>query len=344
MRQSWFLTIDRRDYRQRPKRIYILAMGLHLLAAFFLEGAVRAADMVRIGLPSPAAQFIPLPLAKEKGFLKHQGLDGEIIRLRGNQIPITALINGDIDYHTVIGNGVRAAIQGLPLRVIACFLPAPPFALVARREFKSVKELKGQAIGTGAFGATTDIVGRMLLRHFGLDPDKEVKFVVSGDAQARLAALKQGLTAATVMAVPGDYEATKMGFVVLARAHELFTFPDSGLVTTIKKIKEKPAEVKGVIKAGIMSNNYIRSDREGTIRFLMDKHGSSKELAVATYDSVRSAFNEDGSVPDKGLRVLIDEARKSIKLGREVSITEVADLALLYEAQNDLGIKVQWTK
>jgi NitT/TauT family transport system substrate-binding protein len=313
-------------------------------AASFLNGSVNAADKIRIGLPSPAAQFIPLPLAKEKGFFKNQGLEVEIIRLRGNQIPITALINGDIDYHTVIGNGVRAALQGLPLRVVACFLPAPPFALIARPEIKSIKELKGKAIGTGAFGATTDIVARMVLRHFGLDPDKDVKFVVSGDASARLAALRQGLTAATVMAVPGDYEATKMGFGILARVHELITFPDSGLVTTTKKIKEKPSEVRNVIKAGIVANRYIRSEREGTIQFLASSNRSSKELATATYDSVWNAFNEDGSVPESGLRVLIDEARKSINLRREVLVTEVADFGPLYQAQKELGVRVLQTQ
>src|SRR5262245_33785267 len=327
------------------KKNYAIAIGCLLSALFLIDDdSVRAADKIRIGLPSPAAQFMPLPLAQEKGFLKNQGLDGEIIRLRGNQIPTTALINGDIDYHTVIGNGVRAAIQGLPLRVVACFLPAPPFSLVARPEYKSVKDLKDKTIGTGAFGATTDIVGRMLLRHFGLDPDKDVKFLVSGDAPARLAALKQGLAAATVMAVPGDYEATKMGFVILARAQELFTFPDSGLVTTVKKIKERPNEVKNVILAGIAANKFIRSDREGTIQFLIDKHRSSRELAVATYDGVWNAFNEDASVPEKGLRVLIDEAKKSIKLSRDVSIAEVADLAPLYEVQKQLGIKAQQVK
>ena len=298
------------DSLESMKKFYAIINLWTLCALVFAHHFALAADKIRVGLPSPAAQFMPLPLAQKKGFFKNHGLDSEIVRLRGNQIPITALINGDIDYHTVIGNGVRAAIQGLPLRVVACFLPAPPFALVARPEIKSVQELKGKTIGTGTFGATTDIVGRMLLSHFGLDPDKDVKFVISGDGPARLAAIKQGLTAATVMAAPGDYEATKLGFVILARANELFTFPDSGVVTTTKKIKEKPNEVKSVIKAGIMASKFIRSDREGSIQFLIDQQKINRELAVATYESVWSAFSEDGSIPEKGLRVLIEEARE----------------------------------
>jgi ABC-type nitrate/sulfonate/bicarbonate transport system substrate-binding protein len=62
--------------------------------------------------------------------------------------------------------------------------------------------------------------------------------------------MKQGLTAATLGSPPLDFLGKKMGFVVLARAHEFFSYPTSGVVASVKKIKEKPEEVKRVIKAG----------------------------------------------------------------------------------------------
>ena len=64
-----------------------------------------------------------------------------------------------------------------------------------------------------------------------------------------------------------------------------------------------------------------------------------KEMATATYDSVGKAFNEDGSLPEDGLRLLIEEARKSANVGREIASSEVADLSILREAQKELGIK-----
>ena len=64
---------------------------------------------------------------------------------------------------------------------------------------------------------------------------------------------------------PIDFLGKKMGFVVLARAHELFSYPISGVVASAKKIKEKPEEIKRVIKAGIKANRYIRQNRESTI-------------------------------------------------------------------------------
>src|SRR6516162_2862652 len=126
------------------------------LAVFFFYTSASAANAIRIGIPSPAAQFVTFPLARKKGFFKEEGLEAEIIQMRGN-VPMAALVNGDIDYYTVVGSGIRSAIRGLPLKVLACYVLGLPIMLIARPEFKSVKDLKGKSIGVGAYGATTDV-------------------------------------------------------------------------------------------------------------------------------------------------------------------------------------------
>jgi ABC-type nitrate/sulfonate/bicarbonate transport system substrate-binding protein len=113
----------------------------------------------------------------------------------------------------------------------------------------------------------------------------------------------------------------------------------SPVLTTDKKIKEKPDEIKRVIKAGIKANRYIRQNRDGTIQAMMEWMKIDKEMATATYDSVGKAFNEDGSLPEDGLRLLIDEAKKTAKINREIVSSEVVDLSILREAQKELGIK-----
>jgi len=64
-------------------------------------------------------------------------------------------------------------------------------------------------------------------------------------------------------------------------------------------------------------------------------------MATATYDSVRKAFNEDGNLPEDGLRLLIEEAKKAGKVSREIVSSDVADLTILREAQQELGIKAK---
>ena len=308
-----------------------------LFFVFVLLDSLEAAEKLRFGFPDLAAQFIPLPLAEKRDFLKEQGLQGEFIRIRPAISP-AALVSGDIDFDMVLGNGVAAAIRGLAVKVVACYLPATPIALIVRPEFKSVQELKGKTIGLNTFGGTLESTARLIVKHFGLDPDKDVKFLATGSVDSRFAAMKQGLTAATLGSPPLDFLGKKLGFVVLARAHELFDFPASGLVASVKKIKERPDEIKRVIKAGIKASRYIRQNRDGTLPVMMEWLRIDKDIAATTYDSVWKAFSDNGSLPENGLRIAIEEAKRVGKVEREVSSGEVADFSILREAQKELGI------
>jgi ABC-type nitrate/sulfonate/bicarbonate transport system substrate-binding protein len=308
-----------------------------LLTIFVLHTSVRAADRIRVGFPELAAQFIPLPLAEKKGFFQEEGVQAEFIRLRPT-VALAALATGEIDYDVLVGNGIIAAIQGVPVKAVASFVPGAPIALIARPEFKSVQELKGKTIGLNTFGGSLEAVARLTFKHFGLDPDKEIKFLAMGGVEARFAGMKQGLTAATLGSAPLDFLGKKMGFVVLAKAEELFTYPISGLVASVKKIKDRPDEIKHVIKGGIKATRYIRQNRDGTIQVMTEWLKVDKEMAAATYESISKAFNEDASLPESGLRLVIDDAKRLGKANREVSLSEVADLSILREAQRDLGI------
>jgi len=311
---------------------------LAALTILLLCEPIQAGDKIlRIGFPDLAAQFVPLPLGEKRGFFKEEGIQGEFIRIRP-AISSAAMISGELDYDTVLGNGIGAAIRGLPVKVVACYLPATPIALIARPEFKSIPELKGKAIGLNTFGGTLESIARLMVKHSGLDPDKDVKFLATGTVDSRFASMKQGLTAATLGSPPLDFLGKRLGFVVLARAQELFNFPASGLVASVRKIKEAPDEIKRVIKAGIKANRYIHQNRDGTIQVMMEWLKINKEIATATYDSVANAFNEDGSLPEKGLRLAIDEAKRIGKVDRDVAFSEVADLSILREAQRELGI------
>ena len=130
-----------------------------------------------------------------------------------------------------------------------------------------------------------------------------------------------------------------MGFSVLARGEDLFTYPISGLIANTKKIKEKPDEIKRLIRAGIKANRYMRANREGTIPILMSTYKLEKEVASALYDSFVKGFNDDGSLPEDGFRVLIEDTKRVAKVDREVAFSEVADLSILREAQREMGIK-----
>jgi NitT/TauT family transport system substrate-binding protein len=171
-----------------------------VLTTFLSWSFIHAEDKIRIGNPLDAG-LVTLPLAQKRGFLKEQGIEAEIIRMAG-PVATVALVNGEIDYFTGFTASVRAAIRGLPVKVVACYLPASPFVFISRPEFKSIKELRGQTIGFTGEQRGPDIAARKMLEYFGFNPDKDVKFVRAGTTEGRLAAIKQGLIAATAIPVP----------------------------------------------------------------------------------------------------------------------------------------------
>jgi ABC-type nitrate/sulfonate/bicarbonate transport system substrate-binding protein len=306
------------------------------LAIFVFQAAANAADRIRIAMPADAGHFT-IPLAQKRGFLKEEGIEAEIITITGPVANI-ALASGEIDYYTGFGSAMRAMIQGqLPARIVVCYRPLPHFVVVSRPDIKSVKDLKGKIFGTNP-GGGPDLVARLIIKHFGMDPDKDIKFT-RGTNDTALARMKQGLMDATALPVPRDYQAIKMGFHVLARAEDLFTYPISGLIAHTKKIKEKPDEIKRVIRAGIKANRYMRANRDGTIPILMGTYRLDKETAAALYDSFVKGFNDDGNLPEDGLRRLIEDTKSVTQTRREVAFNEVSDLLILREAQNGLGIQ-----
>ena len=318
------------------RKLYRILLTLSVLG--IPGGFLAGADQTRIAVTNPNMSFLPSGVALKKGFFKDEGLEVEIIRMNVPTI-ITALVTGDIGYTLLFGSVVRGALRGMPLRALASLLDGSTHALVAKPEYKSGKDLKGKTVGIGNFGGTDEVAGRMMLKSFGLDTEKDLKFIALGPDRARLAALKEGLVDVAVIAPPADALGRQMGFNVLLRAYEVFSFPFIGVGANLKTIKEKPEEVKKVVKALVRANRFIREDKEGAVRVLMEWGKVEREHAVASYDSSWKVFSPDGNIPQEGLRMVVEQAKAELKLTREIPVNEIVDLAPLRAAQKELGIR-----
>jgi NitT/TauT family transport system substrate-binding protein len=256
-------------------------------------------------------------------------------------VAITALATGDVDYCQLFGAVVGGAVAGLPVRIVAGFLDNWPMTLIAQPELKTLKDLKGKTLGISSFGATPDVGARLMIKQAGIDPEKDIKILALGSDAARLTALKQRIVDVVVISPPADAQMERQGYKILARAYELFSFPYLGLGTHLKKIREKPDEIRRVIKATIRANRFIRDNRDEAVRALIAWGKVEPEFAYASYDALRNLFNADGAVPEDGLKLVIDQARRSAKVTREVAPSEVVDLSFLRQAQSELGIKAR---
>ena len=308
-----------------------------LLALCVPAQPLSAAEKVRIAVTNFNMTFLPTGVALKKGFFKEEGLDVEIIRMNTPNT-LSAMVTGDVGYTLLFGSIVRAALRGMPIRALASLIDSPTYALIARPEYKSVKELKARTIGIANFGGTDEVLSRLIFRNHGLD-DKEIKFLALGPDRARLAALKEGIIDVAIISPPGDTVGRQMGFNVLTRAYENFTFPFSGVGTHLNALKERPQEVRKIVKSLLRANRFIRDDKEGAVRVLVEWAKLERDHALASWDSTRKVLSADGTIPAEGLRLVIEQAKAEMKLTRDVPLSEIVDPAPLQDVQRELGIK-----
>jgi len=318
----------------------ITKLLLALIAVSLLGAPAAALDRIRIAVSNPNMPNLTVAVAQKQGFFKDENVAAEIIRMNPN-VAITALSTGDVDYCQLFGAVVGGAIAGLPVRIVAGYLDTWPVTLIAQPEIKSLTDLRGKTLGISSFGATPEVAARLMIKQAGIDPEKEIKILALGSDAARLTALKQRVVDVVVISPPADTQMEKQGYKILARAYELFSFPYLGLGTHLRKIREKPDEIRRVIKATIRANRFIRDNRDDAVKTLIAWGKVEREFAYASYDALKNLFNADGSVPEDGLKLVIDQARRSAKVTREVASGEVVDLSFLRAAQVELGIKAR---
>jgi ABC-type nitrate/sulfonate/bicarbonate transport system substrate-binding protein len=314
-----------------------LALAATWIFAGFMQRTATAADTVKLSISSVEGSFLFGAVAAKKGFFAQENLNAELIRVAGN-VMIPALANGDVDYTLMFGSVVRATLSNFPFKVAASFVDSPTGALVGKATLTTPQSLKGKSIAVSSFGAGAHVTAVLMVQHLGMSPD-EVKFVASGGDAGRLAVLQNGLVDAALLNPAAAARAERLGFRVIAKSYDLFTFPYAGLGTTNKKLAEKPEEVKKVLRALIRGSRFIRENRDEAIQVLIDWAKIDRQSAVDYYDATWRTASPDGSIPDKGLRLVIEDAKSALKLDRDVSYIEVADLSLVKEVQRELKLK-----
>jgi ABC-type nitrate/sulfonate/bicarbonate transport system substrate-binding protein len=92
-----------------------------LIAIFFFFTAAGAAEKVRVSVTNYNLSYLSAGVAAQRGFFKEEGLDVEIVRMNAN-VAMSSLIAGEVDYTMIFASVIRAAMRGIPLKVIAVLI------------------------------------------------------------------------------------------------------------------------------------------------------------------------------------------------------------------------------
>ena len=207
--------------------IHQLRLLAVLIAALLIaptDPQAQTTEKVRIAYASNSLAFLVPFVAKDRGLYAKHGIEAELIQVRPN-VAMAALLSGDIDYVELIGSVIRSAGRGAPVRAISTSIKAPFFSFAANSKFKTIKDLKGATIGVTAIGGTNYVSTRLTLRHYGLDPDEDVKILAIGDEKLMYEAFRIGRVDCVVVAPPFSVILRREGFPLLAHTGELLNFP-----------------------------------------------------------------------------------------------------------------------
>src|SRR5262249_32973577 len=132
------------------------------------------------------------------------------------------LVAGEAPLANVGAAAMTGAIaEGLDAVYIQATVNVPPLSMFTRPDLKVPDELRGARVGITRFGSSSDVVGRLLLPRWGLDPERDVAMLQLGGVAEASAAPQNGALDAAVLSDPNSLQATKLGYPVAADAGEL---------------------------------------------------------------------------------------------------------------------------
>src|ERR1700746_4029204 len=176
---------------------WIIFVGVFTL--FNLAG--RSAAQLRyvpVGISSISISSGSFINAKEAGFYKDEGLNVELVVMRGAPA-IQGLIGGTVPFASSGGAGLLPIIRGAPLRIVFTTFSRPMFWVYSKPEIKTVEELRGKKIGVSSIGSGPDTLLRTMLKKHGMDGGRDVVILSTGPGTARFFSLKTGVTDAAVL-------------------------------------------------------------------------------------------------------------------------------------------------
>src|SRR5918999_3646637 len=323
-------------------------MAFHLriaLLAILLAGSIATAQektRIYLGASSKTLGYSPIWVATKKGFFEQQGLDVELVLLRGMPMTVQALAAGSLHF----GSGgpepyIEAAERGLDFMITGGVINGTAQFIIAGKNYKSYEDLRGATFGTASLTGGTITALREALKVKGLEYPRDYKLlIVAGGSSANLAALQSGQIAATTVAVPLNYAAEEAGFNIIGRIIDGVPNFQTNVIATRRSWAEKnrPLTV-GFMKGVVQALRWLHENKEPAIEFL------SREIPLKPiharkgweFYTQNGLWPPDGAVTLEGMKynIRIYADQTGVK-GPLPAPAKFVDQSYLYEAVREL--------
>jgi NitT/TauT family transport system substrate-binding protein len=315
---------------------------------FFAAGAVftsaaesQTLKRVRMGSSSTNVSFLAIFSALHRGFFKDEGIDLEIIYMSAN-LTSAAVMSGDLDYSAAVTGLIGGAVRGQTMKVLLFTVERPLLFLMSKKEIKEPKQLRGKKIAGSSPGGSATLLAYRVLKHFGLEPGRDVSVLpMGGSAAGRFAVLESGVVDASLLSVPENIIALEKGYNELIFLGDIVHFAQNGFGTSEKKIRENPDEVYRMVRATLRGLQFVwdKNNQEAVTDIMMKQWKvSDRKMAAAMSKQVTRVLTKDANVKPESVQELIDTQRENAKVTKPISVADVVDYSFLDKARKELGI------
>jgi ABC-type nitrate/sulfonate/bicarbonate transport system substrate-binding protein len=262
-------------------RVVVSALVLFPAAAFGAASPVR----VNIGAASVSSSMLSLWAAQEQGFFAKQGIDAQLILIRGGSTLVASLLTGEIQLAFTSGVSVLgAAAQGVDVKMLTSISSRVSWKLIAAPQIKRADDLRGKRFGVQSIVGSTWMYAMLALEQLGLDPKRDnISFLTIGDPVTLGHALEAGRIDAAVLDPPLSRRLTVKGFsqlVDLAKTNA--SFPGLGLGVTRAYLDQQAPSIEKVVMALTESLAFVQTpaNKPAVVKILM-KHLRMSDPAAA---------------------------------------------------------------
>jgi len=240
---------------------------LRSLTCFGLLGLCASdaisAERITAAYTSIAAAYAPFWVAKDKGIFDKYNFDARLIYMRGTVPTLAALANSELDFvQSGASPFIPFAAKGGDVVLLGCLAnKVIDYVLIAHPSITRIEQLRGKPIGISRVGDQTHHYVREILKRYGI-AIKDVRLVQTGLQPERVAALRQGLTMASILNRPNNLPLEQEGYKRLLDIEDL-KLPAGVrcLITTKKIMKAKPAMVDNFVMAWLESVRFILTQK-----------------------------------------------------------------------------------
>jgi ABC-type nitrate/sulfonate/bicarbonate transport system substrate-binding protein len=316
--------------------VVIITVGLFTAPSSHAQTLKR----IRMGSSSTNVSFLAIYTALHRGYFKDEGFDLEIIYMAAN-LTSSAVMTGDLDYSAAVTGLIGGAVRGQPMKVLLFTVERPLLFLMSKKEITDPYQLKGKKIAGSSPGGSATLLGYRALRHFNLEPGRDVSVLpMGGSAASRFAVLESGVVDASLLSVPENIIALEKGYNELIFIGDIVQFAQNGFGTSEKKIKENSDEVYRMVRATLRGLQFVwdKNNREAVTDIMMKQWKvNDRKMAAEMSKHVSRVLTKDARVSAESVQVLIDSQRENAKVTRPVKVADVVDHSFVEKARRELG-------